>query len=387
MKILFIGNGMIDTDNYPFPNQGGSVQTWGIALELAKKGHEIFLIRRNIIKKDEKIDNINLDNIKFTGIENIIPNRFLSIIYFTARICSSFYFSIKCTEKIRIIKPDVLCIIDRFSGFFPSMMNIPKIYILHVPDTLNFYKPYSIKANKLNSILFYFKKWIEEKIISKTNKLIVLNTFLEKYFKKCRINNVTLISNGINYHEFENAGDEKFILYAGRFDWNKNVLSLVKAFIEIHIFFPDYSLYLVGAGPEEEKIKESIKKNSLESHIKIIPLLPRVKLIELMNRCSIFVLPSFFEIFSVIVLEAMASGKPVISRKSMGTVDQIIHGKTGFLYNNDDELKKYLHLLLSNIPLRIQMGNVARQSIEKNFGFDQISEKYEAIFNTIAQKK
>ena len=62
------------------------------------------------------------------------------------------------------------------------------------------------------------------------------------------------IPNGVDIESFSNKGDEGFILYAGRFDWNKNICSLVNVFAQICKEYPDFRLYLVGAGPEEEKI-------------------------------------------------------------------------------------------------------------------------------------
>jgi glycosyltransferase involved in cell wall biosynthesis len=108
---------------------------------------------------------------------------------------------------------------------------------------------------------------------------------------------------------------------------------------------------------------------------------------ELMSRCSVFVLPSFFEVNPVVVLEAMASAKPVIARANMGTVDIIIHGKNGYLYSSDDELRKYLDMLLSDNNLRKKMGRNARETVEQEYTFSRIADRYEELFYTLIENR
>ena len=250
MKILFVGNGLLHSDNYPTPYRGGSVQTWGLSKELAKRGHEIYIVGRRNVKGEEIIENVNIVKIKFEGLDSLMP--LFSYLFYAGALISQIYFSKKSLKRIREIDSDVIFLIDRFSGFFPSRLNTRKIYIMHVAEALDFFKPYAIHANRLNSIMFYIKKIVENRIMRRSDKVVVLNSFIEKHLKEKGFNNVVKIPNGIDDEEFLNKGDEKFILYAGRFDWNKNVCSLVNAFAEVHKLHPDYDLYLVGAGPEAE---------------------------------------------------------------------------------------------------------------------------------------
>lgn len=383
MKILFVGNGLLDTDNYPIPNQGGSVQTWGLSRELAKRENEIFIVRRSSTKGEEKVDDVNLVNVKFKGMENIIRAGFMSLPFYIARTFSSLYFSTKSVRFIQTINPDIICLIDRFSGIFPANLDTRKLYIIHVPEALDFFKPYAIHINKLNSIVFYVKKSLENSIMPRVDRIVVLNNYIERYLRESGFGNVAKIPNGINPKEFTDEGDENYVLYAGRFDWNKNLCSLVNAFAKVHKLHPDYDLYLVGAGPEEGRIRFFAKKRGLRSSVKIIPWLPRNKLINIMGRSSVFVLPSFFEVNPVVILEAMASGKPVIARTNMGTVDIIVHGKNGYLYNNEEELKEYLELLLSDNGLREKIGHNARGTIEEKYSFPRIANEYEKLFCTL----
>ena len=77
MKIVFLGNGRLDPDDYPNVNVGGSVQTWGLCKELAKRGHEVYIVRRSKNERIEEVENIKLISVRFKGIEDMLPNTHL----------------------------------------------------------------------------------------------------------------------------------------------------------------------------------------------------------------------------------------------------------------------------------------------------------------------
>jgi glycosyltransferase involved in cell wall biosynthesis len=381
MKLAFVGNGLLDTDCYPTPNQGGSVQTWGLARELARRGHDVSIIRRSNFEKNETIERVNLVSITFKGPENIVPLPFMSFPFFAARLLSGLYFSKRCKEMLLKNRPDVVLFLDMFSGIFSSNLPTQKIYIMHVSDGLDFIKPYSVSANRLNVVLLYIKKKIQDTIMLRASKIVALSSFIEMRLKYCGFNNVVRIPNGINAEGFRNGGDENYILYAGRFDWNKNACELVRAFAELKDIYPGYKLHLVGAGPEEQRIKQLIIKKNLQSRVFLFPWLPRKKLLDMMSNCSIFVLPSFFEAANpVVILEAMALSKPVISKRNIGTKDIIDHCKNGYLYDNEKELCTFLEILLSDSGIRQKIGQNGRKTVEETYDFRQIANEYEKTF-------
>lgn len=386
MKIIFLGNGHLGPDDYPNVKFGGSVQTWGFCKQLAAHGHEVYIVRRSLNEREEIIENVKLIGIKFRGIENVLPlgSLLFHLSLFFTKVC----FSVKSYQIIRRMNPDVICFIDTLTGAFPACLNSKKIFIMHCPDALDFFKPYSFQADKLRSVLFYINKmlqiFLENRMIKKSDCMVVLNHFVEDHLRKKGVSKVVRIPGGVDIDEFSNMGDENFILYAGRFDSNKNVNSLLKAFAEID---GDHHLVLVGYGPQEGEIRAQIRRKDLQDRVKMFPFLPRKKLIRsVMSKSSVFVLPSLFETFGVTILEAMACGKPVVARSNMGTVDIVVHGKNGYLYNNPEELRKYLELLLSDDNSRKKMGCNARKTVEEKYSFARVVDKYEELFHRILNR-
>jgi len=375
-----LANGRLGPDDYPNVNFGGSVQTWGLCKELAKRGNDVCIIRRSISEKEESVEKVRLIGVRFWGLENVLPigGLFFHVFLFF----SKFFFSLKSRSIIQRIDPDVICFMDRQTATFATTSNAKKLFVIHSPEAMDFVKPYEIKNSKLNIVLFRINKILQDRIIRKSDYIVVLNTQVEAYLRKKGLSRVAKISNAISLDEASSEVDDGFILYAGRFDWNKNVYSLAKSFSEIHCNLGNQNLYLVGEGVEKEKIRQLIDENGLQSRMTILPWVCRKRLLLLMRKCSFLVLPSFFEAGGppVVVLEAMASGKPVIARANMGTIDIIVHGKNGYLYKNDAELKGYMEKLFSSSCLRKTIGLNARNTVETSYTFSKIADKYEELF-------
>ncbi len=380
MKILSVGNGTTHADSYPTPNVGGSVQTWGISKELAKKGHEVYILMRSDTKGEETIEKVNLVRINFKGLDDL--TRIFSHLYSVGALISRFYFSKESIKEIIGINPDIVCLIDRFSGIFPARLNIPKIYVLHLYNALDFFRAHSIHAHRLNSILFYVSKIAENSVMREVDKTVVLNSYIEEHLRTKGVNNIVRIPNGVDSERYANEGDENYLLYSGRFDWNKHVETLVEAFSLLDRK-NGFKLKLVGHGPREEHLKGLVKSKGMSENVDFTPFLERNKFVDELAKCSIFVLPSLFECMPVIVLEAMASSKPVVARNIPGPADIITHGHDGLLFRDRSELRACLELLLSDSALRKKLGNNARKTIEQKYTFERIASSYEKLYKSL----
>ncbi|MFB0561703.1 MAG: glycosyltransferase family 4 protein [Candidatus Lokiarchaeia archaeon] len=375
MKVMYISTGILKEDIYPDPNQGGQVQIWGIAKQLEKKGYDVTILKAGNSNKKEVVDNILLLNVKSKFKQDIfrgIPTQLL--------------FSKKSIKIIKSEKPDILSLQFRYSGYFPSKLNIPKIFTLHSPNALDYFKPYAIRHHILNHPYFHFRKIIETRLMSNSNWIVVLNKFIENYLKNKGYLNVKMIPNAINPKDFYNKGDDNFILYAGRFDWAKRVGILIKAYSMLDKDYrKNFKLKIVGQGNEEQYLKNLVKSKNIEKNVEFFPWIERKKLINLMARCSIFVLPSLFEMMPVVVIEVMDCSKPVISSNIPGPQDIITHGYDGFLFErgNISELKRYLELLLEDENLRRKIGKKARKTAEEKYTFKKIVERHISLFNEL----
>lgn len=376
MKIVFVPSGNLYSENNPFERGGTQSQIYGISREMVKQGHEVYITGRfdNFDEKEYKI----IDGIKFINIK--IPNINDGFVY---NIVSSMLYSRLVAKEIKQINPDFISLNERFSAYFPSKLDIPKTFTTHNPDAMKFYKEFAIKNNRLNHFLFDFKRKVEETVLSRTNVIVPLNENIKIYLEGNNFKNTLFIPNAVDATKYTNKYDEDFILFAGRLDKVKGISYLIQAFSDISKRY-DTNLLIVGSGPHENELKNMVMLENIENRVHFIPMVDKNKLRDYLSRCSVFVLPSLFECMPVTLLEAMASGKPVIASYIPGPKDVITHEHDGFLFEkeNVEDLKKYLEQCLQNESLRRIIGNNARKTIEDTFVFNKVADKYIDLFKS-----
>jgi glycosyltransferase involved in cell wall biosynthesis len=132
--------------------------------------------------------------------------------------------------------------------------------------------------------------------------------------------------------ETECAGQN--ILYAGVLIPRKGVHHLIDAFASISAHFPQVSLILVGHADNKAYVAtlhEQVKRLCLEERVQFVDQVPQQELAAWMRNACVFVLPSTSEGLGRVVIEAMATGRPVIGSRVGGIPGMIENGTTGFL--------------------------------------------------------
>jgi glycosyltransferase involved in cell wall biosynthesis len=184
-------------------------------------------------------------------------------------------------------------------------------------------------------------------------------------------------------HFFSNqpSVQENTILFVGFPFYRKGVDILIKAFERISYKYPKFKLKLIGYRLEEDA------KNYFSSwglNIQFCPPMFYNKLRAEFLGCYCFVLPSREEGIARVLLEVMASGKPVIGSGIPGTAEAIEDRKSGLLFRSEDinDLAAKLEILLGNSTLANKMGTYGRKVIEQRYS----SEKYCEYFNDMIKK-
>lgn len=350
MKILHL---IYDDINNPWLAGGGAFASYEINKRLAKK-HEITVITGN-----------------YPGAKNIIKGGInykrigSSISYLLSRIT----YSKKLKNIIKNSDFDIL--IDDFSPFSPSYSykytKKPIICVLR-----NIFLDHSFKRFNLLGVIPYLT---EKKAFKNYKNFLVFSPSMEEKLKTLTNSKITRLSRGINTKDYKPSKKEQdYILYLGRISiYQKGIDRLVKAFSEIKT---NTKLIIAGYGTKKDikELKELLKNKNIE----FIGKVTGKKKTDLLSNCKFICMPSRYESWGTVAIEAAASQKPVIGTKITGLKDSIKNNQTGILIHPKN-LKEAITELLKNKKLREKLGKNAL-NYSKTFDWDEIIKDYEKVY-------
>ncbi|MBI3495408.1 glycosyltransferase [Candidatus Berkelbacteria bacterium] len=214
---------------------------------------------------------------------------------------------------------------------------------------------------------------------------------VKSYLKKFGITPpVEAISNGVNLEQFfPHYGKEQMrrrygvpvhthvVLYTGRLDKDKRVSILVKT---IPLILRELDAYFIicGNGKQKSKLMGQIAELGLEHDTKIIGFIGHEKeMPRIYQMADVFATPSPIETQGIVVLEAMASGLPVVGASAGALPEAIKHGENGYLFEpgNIDDFARNIIKILKNKTLAKRMGETGLQMVEKHM----LSRTYDAF--------
>jgi glycosyltransferase involved in cell wall biosynthesis len=174
--------------------------------------------------------------------------------------------------------------------------------------------------------------------------------------------------------------------FAGQFDERKGIDVLLAAFGRIHRQVPQARLVLVGRGPLQEMIESEVRRLNWGDAVLLPGFVDDV--VAVMQAIDILLLPSLWEGFGIVLIEAMAAGKPAISTNTSSMPEIIADGQTGYLVppNDAEKLANRAIELLQNPELCEQFGNAARRRVAEFFTLERMIEQLDNLFQREIQQ-
>jgi len=177
----------------------------------------------------------------------------------------------------------------------------------------------------------------------------------------------------------------KEILAVGRLCWEKGFDLLLQAFAKSELAQRGVRLTILGEGPDRSSLEAMAKKLGIEASVSMPGVVQAPE--EWMARCAVFVLPSRYEGFPNVLLEAMAMGCPVIATDCQSGPREIIRDKIDGLLvppENVDALAQAITLLMEDRNLRWQMSKHARE-VRDRFGKKKVLKKWELLIENFIE--
>jgi 1,2-diacylglycerol 3-alpha-glucosyltransferase len=154
--------------------------------------------------------------------------------------------------------------------------------------------------------------------------------------------------------------DKKVILHLGRIAWEKNIDLVLRGFARLSNNEPDARMLLVGEGPAKEHVKKLAKDLGVESKVIFTGFVPDDELPLFYAACDVLTLASKFETQGLVILEAMAVGKPVCGIRYRAVGELIREGENGELFEETPESWSQATQRLLVDPQRYREGALAK---------------------------
>ena len=166
--------------------------------------------------------------------------------------------------------------------------------------------------------------------------------------------------------------------------YKKGIDLLIQAWTEVVKKYTDGKLVIGGGGSTKTKVEQWVEEHGISKYVEFTGALDRKQVIQEMQSCDCFVLPSRYETFGVVYIEAMACGKPVIAVANGGP-DDFVKPFNGLLIKpGAEELVQAFYEMIGHLT----RGNYYQEEkisnyIKSKFSYEAIAEQLEAIYNSI----
>jgi 1,2-diacylglycerol 3-alpha-glucosyltransferase len=355
------------TDTYPPHVNGAAFATERLANQLVLRGHTVAVIAPSDSFKQQKSQQKNI---------TIYRVRSLPVLFEKAqefRVSPKPLHDKEIRTIIKELKPDIIYINEPLLLGLSAIkigkqMHIPVVASHHfMPENLVHYLHLPPKIEDMIHRTIW--KWYA-KLCTNFSIVICPTPVAADLIKKYRSGvPVRIISNGIDLQQFTKNNDgiyltkmlnlpnKPLLLFVGRLDKEKNIDVLIRAGALLKEKY-DFHIVIVGQGKEKTPLKKLAANVGISENITFTGFLPKKDLPNMYAIADIFVMPGIAELQSLVTMEAMASGLPVVGANAVAIPHLVHEGKNGYLFEPGDEysLADTLARLLSNKTLRQTMS-------------------------------
>jgi glycosyltransferase involved in cell wall biosynthesis len=250
-----------------------------------------------------------------------------------------------------------------------------------------------------NLIMKHLAKLEAETAKNATSIVTISKYSVEKIQQHYNVNpeKVQIVPNGVDAEVFKPSNDQEalkqqfnfgkgpLVLFVGNLIPRKGLFFLVDCAKRIAKQQPNIKFLIAGEGPLKSQLTKFIQEKSLSDNFNFLGKVDE-KVLPLLYNCSdVFVLPSIQEGQGIVLLEAQASGKPVVAFDIGGVNEVVKNQETGLMVNlgDSDALAEALIRLIDDTSLRESMGACGRKFIESNFTWDICAKKMLEVYREV----
>jgi len=374
MRILILNS------EYPPIGGGAGNASAHIAAQLERMGHTVAVVTSRFggLPHQEQTGSVTIYRIPGLRRRQDRSNPLEQVIFI---LCASFW----CMRLIPRFKPHAtLAFFGIPSGaiawLIRKMYKVPYIVSLRGGDVPGF-RPYDFRLYHSLAAPFLRVIWRNAAAVVANSAGLrqLANTFDSRF-------EIPVIPNGIDLDSYRTVGrDWGFprLLSAGRIVHQKGLDLAMRALGDLKEL--NWEWQIAGDGPQMPVLQSLAEELGIDDRVHFLGWQSREQLMKCYGKANVFVFPSRHEGMPNAMLEAMASGLPVIASCIAGSEELVVNGETGYLVPSEDveALQAALKQLLSDPALREQMGMASRQYVEENYSWEATAQQYALLLEKV----
>ncbi len=379
MKILIVRmyQDVLNISNY-------NSQEIGLAKALIRKGHQCDIVLYTD-KKEISIQKMNMENGKAITIYWMPARKILKNCIYDKRLY-------ELVKKYDVIQSTEY---DQVGNLKLQKVTDNHMAIYHGPYQSYYPKIYNRKCLIIDFLYSFFPQFKNVQLIAKSN-------LAEKFLNKKGFKKVESIGVGLDAARFETVHEPndivrklisekhkknyKYLLYIGKIEDRRNIFFMIDILSKLSLEDKNIRLVLIGKG--EKYLKKCLhyaRSLNVDENIIYHDPMKQEELANLYRCCDVFFFPSKYEIFGMVLLEAMYFGLPVITTMNGGSITLIKDQETGIIcdLNDVNSWCESIMNLFKDQKLRDKISVNSSKLIKENYTWDALSDKFVKVYESI----
>jgi len=371
------------TDYYP-PHIGGGVEAVvsEVATRLARRGHDVMVITlgRQGWPAREMLDGVLVRRFPSTRLSR------LTGLELTVSL-DSFR---KMKGTIEGFDPDVVNAHHQFFTTTPPALSaaralgIPSVLTLHIAGLDDF-------AGWRGAVSRIYETTVARRLVARADALVAVSRAVAAGANPRPGQFLRVIPNGVDLEQFrpggaKREGDVRFV-FVGRLIANKGPDIALEAFRMVNGRAANSRLVIVGDGPMLPTLQRYVQAHRLEGAVEFLGM--RDDVAEVLRRADVFVRPSQIEGMPLTILEAMATGLPVVACDVGGVREILAHGVTGFVVapGSTALVADAMLELLMDPRKRHEMGAAAHERVQGGYSWESTAAANLELFEEMRARR
>lgn len=334
--------------------------TWNLVIGLRRRGHDVLVLCRRDSVLRERLDEARIPFAAVLSGLDLSPVVLMRCMAALKRFGAQIVITVKDKDL-------------RQSGVAARMLGLP-VLVCHGTD-----RPLKDTAR----YRFFFNNIATHHLaVSRAVRTTLLRT--SPWLKS----DVEVVYNGIDTTDIDAAtpaalglpADAVAVSFVGHFEMRKGIIDFAEAWLRVNTEVPNAHAVIVGQGRRETEFRAALQNAPRVHWLGFRSDVPSIN-----KATDVFVLPSRFEGFGLVLAEAMAAGVACVTYNSSNMPELIDHERNGLLVPPGDvaALANAIIRLCRDEPLRRRLGKAARDTVDERFSAERMTADYEALIARI----